>query len=114
MKTRLQIILTNPAAERSYDGRKYTTQDAECIVINENGTPSQVGVLRLSRDYTDVVAVKDGVTSIVENKAPKPGLYDATFGLVVSPKDRKIGAAIVELQPVRAASASGAATPASK
>jgi len=84
----IQIIKVGPVQNREYDGRKYDVQEAECILINDDGTPEAVGVLRLGE-------------SMRGDKAPPLGTYSAKFSLMPSPKDRKIGAVLTGLTPVQ-------------
>lgn len=84
----IQIIKVGPVQNREYDGRKYDVQEAECILINDDGTPEAVGVLRLGE-------------SMRGEKAPALGTYSAKFSLMPSPKDRKIGAVLTGLTPVQ-------------
>lgn len=83
----IQILKTGDEQNKSWEGRAYTVQECECILINEDGSCEAVGVLRLSDKFKG------------EN-APKPGTYSAGFSLAVSPKDRKIGAVVTSLTPV--------------
>lgn len=82
----IQILKTGDEVAKTFDGRSYTTQECECLLMNDEGVIDCVGVLRLSNQFKG------------EN-APKPGLYHAAFSLVASPKDRKIGAVISGLTP---------------
>lgn len=82
----IQIIKVGPVQNREYDGRKYDVQECECILLNDDGTPEAVGVLRLSE-------------SMRGDKAPQLGTYSAKFSLMPSPKDRKIGAVLTGLTP---------------
>jgi len=82
----IQILKTGDEQQKTFDGRSYSTQECECLLINDDGTIECVGVLRLSSKFKG------------EN-APKPGTYAAGFALVANPKDRKIGAVITSLTP---------------
>lgn len=80
----IQIIKVGPVEPKKWEGRDYTVQQCECILLNDDGTPEAVGVLRLPDDMKG-------------DKAPAPGTYTAKFTLKPSPKDRKIGAVLVGL-----------------
>lgn len=83
----IQIIKVGPVQDKTYEGRAYQVQEAECILINQDGTPEAVGVLRLDEKMRGAAA-------------PALGTYTATFALKPSPKDRKIGAVLTGLTPV--------------
>lgn len=68
--------------------KPYEIQDADCILINDDGTPNAVGTWMVSRDLTGKL---------------QPGTYTATFSLAVGQgKDNRgrIGAVITGLTPV--------------
>lgn len=65
-------------------GRPYEMQDAQCALLRDDGSVSQVGVLTLPKELTGKVV---------------PGDYLGSFALRASLKDRKIGAVLVGLQP---------------
>lgn len=83
----IQIIKVGPVVPKTYEGRNYTVQECECILLNDDGSPEAVGVLRLHE-------------SMKGDKAPGLGTYTAKFSLMPSPKDRKIGAVLTGLTPV--------------
>lgn len=78
-------------------GRPYEMQDAQCALLRDDGSVSQVGVLTLPKELNGKVT---------------PGDYIGTFALRVAMKDRKIGAVLVGLQPY-AVKGSPVAAPAS-
>jgi hypothetical protein len=86
MQALIHIIKVNEARSglSRVSGKPYTMQDAECILLNEDGSPSQVGVLMLPKDLTGKVNV---------------GTYMGTFALQASLKDRRIEAVLSGLQP---------------
>jgi hypothetical protein len=86
MQALIQLIKVNEARSGvgRTSGKPYTMQDAECILLNEDGSPSQVGVLMLPKDLTGKVTV---------------GTYMGTFALQASLKDRRIEAVLTGLQP---------------
>lgn len=84
MQSILQIIKVNETKSGVKDGRPWEIQDAECILLNEDGTPSQVGVLSLPKDLRNNV---------------KPGVYLGSFALRADLRSRRIEAALTGLQP---------------
>lgn len=83
----IQIIKVGPVQDKTFEGRSYQVQEAECILMNDDGTPESVGVLRLDEKMRG-------------QNAPGVGTYSAKFSLKPSPKDRKIGAVLTGLTPV--------------
>ncbi|SCX74300.1 hypothetical protein [Variovorax sp. EL159] len=83
----IQIIKVGPVQDKTFEGRSYQVQEAECILMNDDGTPESVGVLRLDEKMRG-------------QNAPSVGTYSAKFSLKPSPKDRKIGAVLTGLTPV--------------
>lgn len=65
-------------------GRPYEMQDAECLLLTDDGVVDVVGVLTLPKELNGKVT---------------PGDYLGSFALRASLKDRKIGAVLVGLQP---------------
>jgi hypothetical protein len=86
MQSLIQIIKVNEprSGVARLSGKPYTMQDAECLLLNDDGTPSQVGVLMLPKDLTGKITV---------------GTYMGTFALQSSMKDRRIEAVLTGLQP---------------
>jgi hypothetical protein len=82
----IQIIKVGAVQDKKWEGREYQVQEAECLLLDENGEVESVGVLRLSEKFR-----KD---------PPVKGTYTAVFSLVASPKDRRIGALVTGLAPV--------------
>lgn len=85
--SKLQIILVGPVQNKEFEGRKYDVQEAECILLNDDGSASQVAVLRLAENMRG-------------DKAPKVGTYSAAFSLRANPKDRRLGAVLTGLTPI--------------
>lgn len=81
----IQIIKVNDARSGSKDGRAWEMQDAECLLLDEDGQPSQVGVLMLPKDLRNVT---------------KPGTYTGSFALSAGLRDRRIEAVLTGLVPV--------------
>lgn len=81
-------------------GNPYDMQDAECLLLNEDGTVDQVGVLQVPKSLRDVV---------------KPGDFTATFALHSNFMSRRIEAVLtglVALPPDYFKKAPGRAAPA--
>lgn len=87
MQSILQILKVNDLRTGNKDGRPWEMQDAECILLADDGQPSQVGVLPIPKDLRGKVA---------------PGLYLGSFGLRPNLQTRKIEAQLTGLQPVSA------------
>lgn len=83
----IQIIKVGDKQDKSFEGRSYQVQECECILLNDDGSPESVGVLRLDE--------------AMRAAPPSVGTYTATFSLKPSPKDRKIGAVLTGLTPVQ-------------
>lgn len=83
----VQIIVVNDARSGTKDGRQWSMQDAECILLKEDMTPSQVGVLMIPKDLQGKVS---------------PGVYTATFALRPNMASRRIEAILTGLTPVPA------------
>lgn len=84
MQSIIQIIKVNDTKSGVKDGRPWEIQDAECILLNDDGTPSQVGVLSLPKDLRGQV---------------KPGTYLGSFALRADLRSRRIEAVLTGLQP---------------
>ncbi|MFE8645285.1 hypothetical protein ACFX58_09410 [Sphingomonas sp. NCPPB 2930] len=81
----IQIIKVNDARSGSKDGRAWEMQDAECLLLAEDGSPQQVGVLMLPKE--------------LRNKTV-PGTYTGSFALSAGLRDRRIEAILTGLTPV--------------
>lgn len=82
----VKILKVGAVQDKTFEGRAYQVQEAECVLLDEHGELESVGVLRLSKEF--------------QKDPPAVGTYAAKFALAVSPKDRKIGAQLVGLTPV--------------
>lgn len=83
----IQIVKVNDKRSGTKDGRNWELQDAECLLLNEDQSPSQVGVLSLPKDLRG-------------DNAPKPGIYTGSFALQSGMRDRRIEAILTGLTPV--------------
>ena len=81
----VQIIKVNEARSGNKDGRAWEMQDAECILLTENGEADQVGVLMVPKDLRGKV---------------ERGTYTGSFTLRASLRDRRIEAVLVGLTPL--------------
>lgn len=82
----VQVIKVNELRTGSKDGRAWEMQDAECILLDDEGQPAQVGVLMLPK-------------SMRGDNAPKRGVYVGAFSLQAGMRDRRIEAQLVNLTP---------------
>lgn len=80
----IRIIKVNEARNGVKDGRAWEMQDAECILLDENGEEQQVGVLMLPKD--------------LRNKVQR-GTYLGSFALSAGLRDRRIEAVLTGLTP---------------
>lgn len=95
----IKIIKVNEPRSGTKDGRQWFMQDAECILLDENGEEQQVGVLQLPKNLQG-------------EQAPQRGIYLGAFALRAGLRDRRIEAMLTHLQPY-AVPAAKPATPAS-
>lgn len=87
MQSLLQILVINTKTIPAKGDRKaFDLVEAECLLLNDDGTPAKVGGLR--------------IPDALKPKA-KPGIFIGSFGLEVSWKDRSIGALLSDLQEVK-------------
>jgi hypothetical protein len=92
----VQVIKVNELRTGSKDGRAWEMQDAECILLDDEGQPAQVGVLMLPK-------------AMRGEHAPKRGVYVGAFSLMAGMRDRRIEAQLVNLTPYELRKPSGAA-----
>ncbi len=91
MNVFLQILKLNPIREGvgKASGQPYRMQDAECLILDDQGAVDQVGVLMLSKEQV-------GKT--------EPGTYLGAFAMRANTSrdgGRKIEAVLTGLQPVK-------------
>ncbi|MGA0610853.1 hypothetical protein [Caldimonas sp. KR1-144] len=86
MQSLLQIIAVGErrTGVSKTSGKPWEMQEAECILLNDDGTPNKVGVLNVPRELVGKVAV---------------GTFIGSFALGANYKDRRIEAQLVGLQP---------------
>jgi len=96
MQSILQVLVAGPVEDKEWEGRKYKAQSAECVLLNDDGTPAQVGVLRVPEHMHGEV---------------KAGTYIGSFALRPDRKTRILGAVLTGLQPYVAPKAAPVPTP---
>ena len=84
MQAMIQIIKVNDLRTGNKDGRPWEMQDAECLLLNDDGSPASVGVLSLPKSLRGV-------------NAPKVGTYTGSFTLQAGLRDRRIEAVLTGL-----------------
>lgn len=84
MQALIQIIKVNEKRSGTKDGRAWELQDAECLLLSDDGSPMHVGVLSLPKNLRG-------------DAAPKPGIYTGAFSLQASLRDRRIEAVLTGL-----------------
>lgn len=84
MQSILRILKVNEARSGNKDGRAWEMQDAECLLLKDDGEIDQVGVLMLPKELRNNV---------------KPGDYLGTFSLRPNMASRRIEAVLVGLTP---------------
>lgn len=88
--SKIQILKVGPVQDKSYEGRSYQIQEAECVMLNDDGSVEGVAVLRLGEKMRG-------------EAAPKPGFFTAAFTLRANPKDRRLEASLAGLTPFEVA-----------
>lgn len=84
MQALIQIIKVNELRTGNKDGRQWEMQDAECLLLNDDGSPASVGVLSLPKTLRGA-------------NAPRVGTYTGSFSLQAGLRDRRIEAVLVGL-----------------
>lgn len=89
MQSILHVLKVNEAraGTSAKTNKPWRMQDAECVLMNDDGTVGQVGVLQVPRDLIDKV---------------QPGMYLGSFALRASLTDRRIEAILTALSPYAA------------
>lgn len=86
MQAIIQIIKVNEPKSGTKEGRTWELQDAECILLKDDGTPDQVGVLPLPKDLRGKVNI---------------GTYTGSFSLRADLRTRRIEAVLTGLTPLQ-------------
>lgn len=99
MQTLINILKLNDIKRGTSQktGRPYEMQDAECLLLNDDGTLAGVGVLQVPRELMSSVAV---------------GIFTASFALKANFASRRIEAVLTGLVPVPGGKASPSLSPA--
>lgn len=84
----IQVLKLNEPREWKFEGRSGVSHSAECLLLSQEGTVEQVGVLNIPRDLVEKVKV---------------GIFTGSFALRANPASRKIEAVLTDLTPVPAA-----------
>lgn len=86
MQSVIQILKVNDTRKgtSAKTGKPWEMQDAECLLLNDDGSINCVGVLTIPKDLSGKVT---------------PGTFVGSFSLRASPMDRRIEAVITGLQP---------------
>lgn len=84
----IKIIVVNEARSGTKDGRNWSMQDCECILLNDDGSAKSVGVLQLPKE-------------IRERGEVKPGDYSGSFALKPDLRTRRIEAVLTGLTPLQ-------------
>ncbi|CAM3596589.1 hypothetical protein [Paracidovorax anthurii] len=84
----IQVLKVNDKRSGSKDGRAWEMQDAECVLLSDEGEMEQVGVLQLPK-------------ALMGDAAPVPGIYMGAFALQAGMRDRRITAILTALTPYK-------------
>ena len=95
----IQVLKLNDPREWKFEGRSGVSHSAECLLLSQEGTVEQVGVLNIPRDLVEKVKV---------------GVFTGSFALRANPASRKIEAVLTDLTPVPQQSAKSPAPAAGK
>lgn len=82
----LEILKVNDERSGTKDGRAWAMQDAECLLLKEDGSIDQVGVLMLPKELRGKV---------------QPGIYTGAFALRPNMASRRIEAVLTSLHPAQ-------------
>jgi len=85
MQSIVQIVKVNELRRGEKNGRAWELQDAECILLDELGAATQVGVLMIPRELRGSAV---------------PGLFAGTFALKPDFASRRIEAVLTGLTPL--------------
>jgi hypothetical protein len=105
MQAIIQVLKVNEKRTGTKDGRQWEMQDAECLLLNDDGSVNQVGVLQLPKELRGERA--PGVPMV------QPGTYTGSFALRPDMASRRINAVLTGLQPYSVGKAAPASPKAS-
>lgn len=100
MQTIIQVLkLNDPKTGISKkNGNAYDMQDAECLLLNDDGSIDQVGVLQVPKSLREKIAV---------------GIFRASFAMQANFASRRIEAVLTDLVPVPVKGSAPASAPSS-
>lgn len=90
------LVAQKPNEGMGKNGKPFKFQNADCVMLDEDGVMLQVGVLRVPNDLVDKI---------------RPGVYQPGYGVRVDFQSREIKPVLMSLTPVRT---QAAAAPAAK
>ena len=91
MQSIIQIIKLNDPKPWTMEGRSGVSHSAECILLKPDGSPDQVGVLKIRGE--ELI------------KKAQVGIYTVTFAMRANPASRQLEAVVVDLQQLKASGA---------
>lgn len=93
----IQVLVAGAVQDKKYQDREYKAQQLECLALDADGQPLQVGIIRVPTHLHGQVTT---------------GFYRPVFGMRVD-RDRVIQAVLLDLTPYnpKAAPASGTSAP---
>ncbi len=94
----IQVLVPGPVIDKKYEGREYKSQQLECLALDADGQPLQVGIIRVPQHLHGQV---------------KTGFFRPVFGMRVD-RDRVIQAVLLDLTPYNPKAAPAAASVAAK
>lgn len=80
------LVAQKPSEGIGKNGKPYKVQNADCVMLDEDGVMLQVGVMRVPNDLIDKI---------------KPGVYQPGFGIRVDFQSREIKPVLMSLTLVR-------------
>lgn len=86
MQSLIQILKLNDPRPWSMDGRSGFSHSAECILLKDDGSVSEVGVLKIRGE--DLI------------KKAQVGTYSGSFAMRANPASRVIEAVLTDLTPL--------------
>lgn len=91
----IQVLVVGAVTPKKFEGREYTAQQLECVALDADGQPLQVGVIRVPKHLQGQITT---------------GFYRPVFGMRVN-RERVIESAILDLTPYKPAGSSAAVAP---
>lgn len=83
----IQVLVVGPVLNKKFDGREYQTQQLECLGLDADGQPLQVGVVPVPKSLHGLV---------------KPGIYRPVYAMRVD-RERRFTPFISDLTPYKPA-----------